>query len=374
MDLDIDADIRVARTPPAALYRDAAWFELQRARLFPKTWHANPDPSVPENPGDLSPWTLLPDCLDEPLLLARDGETLRCLSNVCTHRGALLACKPGNARGLRCPYHGRRFDLSGKLLSAPGFEATRDFPAPSDDLPELPLARFGPLAWTCLDAERPLDDVLAPVRDRTGFLGDPAEWQLDAASCRRYEVAANWALYCDNYLEGLHIPYVHPALARTLSTGEYEVTLFDGVSLQTGVASAGEPCFDLPEGHPDCGRRIAAYYFFVFPCTMLNFYPWGLSANVVLPRGPSRTAVAFASYVRDAALRDAGAGADVHAVELEDEAIVEAVQRGMQSRAYGRGRYAAHAERAVHHFHRELQRTMIDRTAEGASRAAGSPG
>jgi choline monooxygenase len=87
---------------------------------------------------------------------------------------------------------------------------------------------------------------------------------------------------------------------------------------------------------------------------MLNVYPWGLSVNVVEPLGLDRTRVRFRSYVRDAALLEQGAGAALDTVEHEDEAVVAAVQRGVASRFYGRGRYSPARERGVHHFHRLL--------------------
>jgi len=87
---------------------------------------------------------------------------------------------------------------------------------------------------------------------------------------------------------------------------------------------------------------------------MLNFYPWGLSVNVVQPQGPSRTRVVFRSYVGNAALLGGGAGGALHQVEMEDEAVVLTVQRGIRSRLYRHGRYSPSREQGVHHFHRLL--------------------
>jgi choline monooxygenase len=84
---------------------------------------------------------------------------------------------------------------------------------------------------------------------------------------------------------------------------------------------------------------------------MFNFYPWGLSINVVQPLGQELTKVQFLSYVWDESKRAMGAGAGLDRVEREDEAIVEKVQKGVKSRFYKRGRYAPRWEKGVSHFH-----------------------
>ena len=87
---------------------------------------------------------------------------------------------------------------------------------------------------------------------------------------------------------------------------------------------------------------------------MFNFYPWGLSINIIRPLGIDLTKVSFITYVSDHSRLDKGAGAGLDRVEREDEAIVEMVQRGMQSSFYSRGRYSPKREKGVHHFHRLL--------------------
>jgi choline monooxygenase len=172
-------------------------------------------------------------------------------------------------------------------------------------------------------------------------------------------VQANWALYVENYLEPFHIAYVHQqSLGGALDYNAYRTELYPQSSLQVGVAAAGEDAFELPSGHADSGTRVAAYYWWLYPGVMLNFYPWGLSLNVVQPLAVNRTRVSFLSYVLDESRRGVGAGADVHRVEMEDEEIVESVQRGLRSRLYHRGRYAPHRETGTHHFHRLLVQSL----------------
>ncbi len=356
--LMIDPDIRHAATLPSRFYSDPRVFEAVGEKVFARSWQFVAHRQDVRTPGSILPVTLLEGLLDEPLVVTRDTEDrLHCLSNVCTHRGNLVCEQAGRATGkaarLRCRYHGRLFSLDGRFQSMPEFEAVEGFPTPADDLSPLPFAPWGPLLLASLDPSFTLEELLAPVEERVGFL-PLDELRFDSSRSRDYLVQANWALYCDNYLEGFHIPFVHPGLNEALDYGSYRTELFAYCNLQVGIAEGGEDCFDLPPDHPDAGQDIAAYYFWLFPNLMLNFYPWGLSLNVVRPLSPRRTKVSFLSYVLDPSRLDAGAGAGLDRVEREDEEVVEAVQRGVTSRLYDRGRYSPTREQGVHHFHRLL--------------------
>jgi choline monooxygenase len=358
-DFRIDPEIGRAATPPARIYRDPSVFESQRERVFARSWQMVPGAERVKAPGHVLPFTLLEGCLDEPLLLSRgDDGVLRCMSNVCTHRGTLVVEGEGHVRGLRCRYHGRRFGLDGAFVSMPEFEGVECFPSPADDLPKLALEEWGSFAFCAIDPEYSFGDWFAPVRARTEFL--PLDRAVfDPATSRDYLVRANWALYCDNYLEEFHIPYVHGAsLSDKLDYATYRTETYEYCNLQLGTTRNRAESFELPAGHPDAGTLVAAFYFWLFPNLMLNFYPWGLSVNIVQPLAVDRTRVSFLSYVWDERKRDEGAGADLHRVEMEDEEIIESVQRGVGSRLYDRGRYSPRREVGTHHFHSLLSRSM----------------
>lgn len=348
--IDIDEDIRRARTLPADVYRDARWYPLQREKVFARGFHVV-DVELPTRVGDVAPATLLPGCLDEPLVFTRTPQGVRCLSNVCTHRGNLVVESAGACEGLRCRYHGRRFDLDGRFVSMPEFTGCEAFPSSTDDLPKVAHGTLGPLVFASVQPSIPFDELIAPMRARLDAM--PLDRLVfDREASRDYEVKANWALYCDNFLEGFHIPFVHAALNKVLDYGSYRTELFAHGSVQIGVAQDGDATFEVgPE-------RVAGVYFWLFPSTMLNFYPWGLSLNQVVPLSHERTRVSYRSYVWDPSKRSGGAGGDLHRVELEDEAVVEAVQRGVRSRLYDRGRYSPTRELGVHHFHRLLARAL----------------
>lgn len=291
--LHIDADIRRASTLPGWVYTDPAVLEACREQVFAPSWQFVTDADRKREPGHVLPFALLEGLLDEPLLLTRDrDDRLHCVSNVCTHRANLVCEHEGVETGLRCRYHGRRFGLDGAFTSMPAFEHAENFPTPADSLPRVP---FG--AWE---------------------------------------------------------QFLFASIAGVLDYGEYTTELFDRSNLQLGIAQGAEDAIDLPASSPDRGRRIAAYYWWLWPNTMFNVYPWGVSINVVRPLGTALTKVSFLTYVWDASRIDQGAGAGLDRVEREDEVIVEAVQRGLRSRLYDRGRYSPAREGGVHHFHRIL--------------------
>lgn len=357
----VDADITRAWTLPGRAYGDPGVYELAREKVFRRSWQLVADADAVKVPGQVSPVTLLEGCLDEPILLTRDREDrVHCLSNVCTHRGTILCEHGGVEKSLVCRYHGRRFDLDGTFRHMPEFEGAAGFPSAKDDLPRVAHEQWGPFLFASLSPATPLAALMAPMRDRLAWLG-LGGLRFDATRSREYLVRCNWALYVENYLEGFHIPFVHASLNEAIDYGEYATELFRWSSLQLGIARPGEPAFDLPPSCPDAGRRVAAYYWWLFPNTMINVYPWGVSVNVVRPLGVDRTRVSFLSYVLDPSRLDTGAGAGLDRVEREDEAVVESVQRGVRSRLYDRGRYSPTRERGVHHFHRLLCEALFER-------------
>jgi len=348
--LFIDPDIRNAETLPTSFYQDADMYNDAREAIFTRWWQYVGDVPDAASSNNVIPCTLLPDFLDEPLLLARQTSgDWRALSNVCTHRGTILVQEPGRYRQLTCPYHGRCFQLDGRFKSMPAFKEALDFPRPEDDLPALSLEQWLGLFFVALDPAVPFREVVDPIQKYVGFL--PLDTlQYDPGQSRDFVVKSHWALYCDNYLEGLHIPFVHPALNEAIDFNAYEYHQFSYCNLQVGIADPGQPAFHLPEGHPDYHRAIYAYYFWVYPNLMFNFYPWGLSLNIVEPKGIGECLVRFRTYTFSGTGFDRSVNA-IDETELEDEAVVEQVQKGIRSRLYRTGRFSPKMEPNVHHFH-----------------------
>jgi phenylpropionate dioxygenase-like ring-hydroxylating dioxygenase large terminal subunit len=353
-EFSIDPEIRRAETLPGAFYSDPALFERQRERIFARSWQMVGDTDAVKVPGQVHPTVLCDGLLEEPILLVRDrSDELHCLSNVCTHRGALLCEAPGIETALRCHYHGRRFALDGRFVSMPEFEGVEGFPSDRDSLPKLPMARWKQFLFAALEPAMPFQELLGDMEERVGYLPFEAA-TLDAARSRDYLVRANWALYCDNFLEGFHLPYVHAGLAGAVDYPSYRTEPQRWSVLQIGLAAGAEETFDLPPGHPDKGERIAAFWYWLFPNVMFSIYPWGVSVNVVQPLAVDRTRVRFLHYAWAPERLEASAGNAIDRVEREDEAVVESVQKGVRARLYRSGRFSPARESGVHLFHRLL--------------------
>lgn len=355
---NINEDISLAETLPSDFYTSDEYFEKSKEKIFSGCWQYVCDKSVVKVPGQIYPFYFLENFLDEPLMFTRDkDDRIHCLSNVCTHRGNILVEGSCMEKNIVCRYHGRRFDLNGKFSSMPEFNEVRNFPSKKDDLPEIPFNSWEKFMFVSLNPVSPVQNFIGDMCSRMSWL-PPEEFVFDQSRSRDYLVKAHWALYCENYLEGFHIPYVHNSLNAALDYSNYKTELFRFSNLQIGISKGGEDVFDLPKESKDFGQKISAYYFWIFPNLMFNFYPWGLSINIVKPLKKDLTKVSFLTYVRNESMLDKGAGSELDKVEREDEAIVENVQRGLKSRSYDRGRYSVKRETGTHHFHRLIAEFM----------------
>lgn len=350
----IHPDIERAETLPAEFYRNPEVFEAMREKLFPRSWQWVETGENLEQNGTVFPFQYLPGFVNEPLFLRKGNEgQVQCFSNVCTHRGNLLVHHPGSPKKLLCNYHGRRFDLNGQMEFMPEFKEALDFPRACDHLTEIPCISWAQFPFVSLHPGFDFQKVINIMQERVGFM-PLAQFRYASELSRDYLVNAHWALYCDNYLEGFHIPFVHADLNQALDYGSYYTEIFEHCNLQVGIGDSATECFNFPESHVDYGKRVAAYYFWVFPNMMFNFYPWGLSINIVKPLSIRQCKVRFIQYVYDESKLEQGAGAALDKVEREDEYVVENVQRGLQSQFYQTGRFSPTREQGVHHFHRLL--------------------
>ena len=356
-EFDAGLPLARARSLPSPWYRDARIEALERERVFGKSWQLVARGEELVRPGDF----VATEVAGEPLLVLRDdGGDLRAFFNVCRHRAACVVTEPrGNARKLRCRYHGWTYDLRGRLRGLPEFEGVEDFPREEQGLVPVHVDRWGPLVFVHLgDAPPPLGEWLAPLPAEMGSLEG-----LHFLERREYTLACNWKVFVDNYLDGgYHVNSVHPALGSVLQYSEYRTECFELTSLQSSPMRAGE---DAAAAATRTGDR--ARYAWAFPNVMINLYAGVMDTNVVLPLGPERCRVIIDFYFADLegeqALRFAQESIALgHKIQLEDVGVCEDVQKGLASRSYRTGRFSVRREVAIHHF----QRLLASRVRAGA--------
>jgi choline monooxygenase len=272
----VDPDIAKAKTLHTDFYSDPHLFQFTRQKIFSASWQFITDTFQVRETGSCYPFTLLENYLDEPLLLTRDKEEkLHCLSNVCTHRGNILIDEKCKAANIRCKYHGRIFQLDGKFHSMPEFKEVENFPSGDDNLHQLPLHRWNDLLFTSLQPAYPADIFLQDMADRLSWL-PVHEFIFRPDLSKEFSVNAHWALYCENYLEGFHIPFVHADLNAVIDYGNYSTELFRYSNLQLGIAKDNEDCFIIPLIISRPWKKYCRLLFLDIPEYDVQFLPVGL--------------------------------------------------------------------------------------------------
>lgn len=341
-----------AETIPSAWYTDPSFHELDKRAIFDHSWHNIGHLSRLKNPGDY----IIGTAAENPVIVVRGQDAvLRAFYNVCRHRGGPLALEDGCGKVLQCKYHGWTYLLDGSLRGTPKFDRTELF-----DKKEYGLVPLNIDVWEGLVFVNP-DMRASPVA--TFFQGIPERIAPISLSSRKfykrvtYTVRCNWKVYVDNYLEGYHLPFVHPELCNLLDFQNYITETYDWYSFQYSPIQQEQNIYG------EAGQM--AFYYFVWPNFMLNILPDRLQTNLVLPDGHDKCIVLFDYYYDEVESEPARARAEAdieysHKIQLEDIGICEHVQKGLQSNAYDKGRFSVEFENAVHHFQSLLKNAYRD--------------
>lgn len=348
-------DLALESTMPARWYTDPAFLELEKERIFWTTWQPVGRLDMVKRPGDY----FACEVVGEPLVVTRTkAGDLRAFYNVCRHRGAQVARGKGNRKSLQCHYHGWTYGLDGQLLAAPEFEGVQNWHKEAVCLPEIRVQAWGPWIFVNLDTSAPSmsDTAYGEIYDEIVSKGFHID-DMSLIERRDYDIACNWKVYVDNYLEGYHLPTAHPGLFKELDYDQYRVETFRDYSKQYA------PIRDLAPGEV-LGRdrryirteaEANALYYWIFPNVMLNVYMDNVSINIILPTRHDRTLTIFEWYFEQPGTGEGWESmqqviAFSDQIQQEDIEICEMVQKGLQSRSYDRGRFSVLRENGVHHF------------------------
>ena len=350
-----------SETIPSTWYIDPRFHALDRDAVFATTWQLIGHTSLLDAPGSY----LTARVAENPVIVVRgrDG-VLRGFYNVCRHRGGPLALdRAGCVKALQCKYHGWTYLLDGTLRGVPQWDRVELFDKGANALVPVALDTWEDFVFAHLGYEpAPLASVMAGITERI------APIRLSGKRLVReveYQVHANWKVYVDNYLEGYHVPYVHPDLASLLSIKDYRTESSEHQVLQHSPIAGADNVYADSEGGE-------AFYYWIFPNCMLNILPHRVQVNQVIPDGPDRCRVHFWYYYDAPASEEARARIDADvaysdAVQAEDREICERVQEGLASRAYDRGRFSVQMEEGVWAFQGMLKRYYREFGARGIS-------
>jgi choline monooxygenase len=337
-------ELAKARALPPRHYLGAEMLERDFALVFARSWQLLAHEHRLSAAGD----HVVAEIGRTPILIVRGADgALRAFANVCRHRaGPLALCDGRGARALHCKYHGWTYDLEGRLRHAPEMAGADGFTTEGVRLPQFRVASWQGLVFVALDQQTPpLEVVYGGIAARITPIDLAA---MEFVRSESYDIACNWKVYVDNFMEGYHLPYVHPGLSKVLDYRVYRTELSPWHSLQHSPLRANDGIYGEGE----------AFYYFVYPNVMLNIMPGRLQVNRILPAGPDRCRVAFDYYYAvDSAARARIARDREFSDEIqqEDIAICEAVQRGLGSGHYEPGRLCPRRESGLWHFQNLLR-------------------
>jgi choline monooxygenase len=350
----LEVELAHGYTLPASWYTDPAILALERDSIFAGSWQYVGRAAQVALAGDA-----LPGYAGHiPIIVVRgkDG-VLRGFVNVCRHRGHEVVTAPSNRRTLQCPYHAWTYALDGCLRRAPRAERESGFPKAELGLLPISVDTWGPFVFANPDpSARPLSDALGEVPaaiDQSGVDLDTLEFHHH----REWTVASNWKVGLENYLECYHCPVAHPGFSAMIDVDvdSYRYTTTKWTLSQRApvrqAALAGNGKKIAYDAH---GEVAEAQYHVVWPNCTINIDPGraNLSIDVWIPDGAEGTrgfSDQFFAPDVPAELR-AQMMAFAEQVGVEDDSLVESVQRGLRSGMVPQGRLLLGSEGLIHHF------------------------
>jgi choline monooxygenase len=324
-----------AQTLPANLYRDPRLYERERTRIFARGWLLLAHESQLPAAGDY----FATCAAGYPLILVRceDG-AIRAFHNMCRHRaGPLAEDGQGNSgAALICRYHGWRYTLDGRLASARDFGPAEGFDPRDYGLIGVACESWRGFVFANIDgAGADFAETIGPLARRTvGMTLESFRFTRQSS----HEIRCNWKTYVENYLEGYHIPLIHPGLDAAIDSGRYETEICGPLQF-----------YYAP---PRAGAAVSGLWAWLWPCLGINVYAQGLMMERMWPIGHTRTRLDYLYFFPPDTSRQEidRAVASSETTTAEDIAIVESVQRNLDAGVYERGRLSPKHEDGVAWF------------------------
>jgi choline monooxygenase len=331
-------------TLPWAWYTDLEILRREQELIFRRAWqYAGPAERIAEPKSFLT-------CQagDLPVVVVCDEDSdLRAFVNVCRHRGSIVMDGHGRRATLQCSYHAWTYGLDGTLKAAPRADREPDFDPSGLSLLPVSVETWGPFVFVHPDAAAP---ALADTLGRLPELVPDLE-TLRFHHRSEYELAANWKIACENFLECYHCPVAHPGFSAVVD-----------VDPDAYVLEANGTFWSQYARLRDDEAAPGGQFHLLFPNVKLNVYPGPLNLSIgpVLPAGPER-AIGYLDYFFPADADEAWIEELVafdDQVGREDTKLVESVQRGVRSGAIDHGRLLPESEQLVALFQRRVAEVL----------------
>lgn len=354
---------------PNGVYTRRDFFDWERRHIFAPRWFGVAfGADVPEV-GDVRKV----DVLGTSIIVVRDRDGINVFHNVCRHRGRQLVDETATrAVLLRCPYHAWTYRLDGTLNGTPNVGGAGVHAIDGFDKSAYGLFRIESRVWMDtvfinLDGRAaPFEEYFAPVEERlTRLWGPSARDALRPArgDCLEMEVASNWKLAVENYLESYHLPTIHPGLngysplSRHYHYHDAEDFAGQGVTSYDPVPHTGKSMPTIP-GWPEHSAKTAEYPA-LYPNVLIGAQNDHFYTMLLLPVDADRTLErARLQFVGDAASNDESAATRAAILEgwrnvfQEDVEAVQGMQTGRRCDAFDGGVFTPLMDQPTRHFHR----------------------
>lgn len=328
---------RAVLSMPGAFYTSESFAKLEKDRVFRSGWACVGHVGEIPNKGDY----FTTEMVGEPLLVQRTSQgEIRVFSNVCRHRGNLVATGRGNARAHACSYHAWSYDLEGKLKRAPLMQEIKALDTAGCALPSIATTIWQNFVFVNLDG------TAAPLGQSLELL-EPHIHNYHHEERELYYTSeevwhTNWKCLAENFMEGYHLNATHPTTLRPTTPSE----LCEYVP-GNGRFSAYKSHY-TPEStqrapfHPDlsAAERRHSLIFSVFPNLVVTYMPHQSIYLLLRPASTGSVAIRWGIAGHEKApsaesVKEYVAFAD--AFNAEDKVKLEMLQIGLNSSFYRPG-------------------------------------
>lgn len=326
-----------------SLYVDPAVVAKERNEIFARTWQMlGPATQVADRgqyvAADIAGIKVF-------AIRGRDG-VLRAFRNVCRHRGAqLLEEGAGRCATVRCPYHQWVFADDGRLLNAPWFGEEPDFNAADWPLEQIHVDTWRGLLFVAVD---PQTDLVTQLGELVSELADEPIETYQPVRSDKVDFDANWKIYTDNFVEGYHIPGIHPKFFAAINFEEFKTTAHKGFIRMTAP--------------PRDGLFYRGKWLWMWPNWTLSLFDGGMNTSRINPVGVKRTEQLYHFYFADTSPAFDHKRSDTIernlAVVREDYEICVRTHKNYEAGNYSAGPLSPRHEQGVHYFQEKVKESL----------------